>query len=106
MQYLLKWHRLNRKRWHGHSEIANEEDIVLVISGLRGLQQHDTAVQLYQKYEQELTQSNILPVALTNIIEVCNESKKTDLLVKYTKELKNIYPDHPYVVEISKFHSI
>lgn len=87
-------------------QFQNEEDIVLVISGLRGLQQYDTAVQLYQKYEQELNHSDILPVALTNIIEVCNESKKTDLLVKYTKELKNIYPDHPYVVEISKFHSI
>jgi len=23
LQYLLKWHCLNRNRWHGHSEIAN-----------------------------------------------------------------------------------
>ncbi|MES2728282.1 MAG: hypothetical protein V4643_14330 [Bacteroidota bacterium] len=87
-------------------QFQNEEDIVLIISGLRGLRQHNTAIQLYQKYEQQLKQSKILPVALTNIIEVCNESKNTILLVQYTKELKNIYPDHPYVVELSKFHSL
>lgn len=87
-------------------QFKNEEDIVLIISGLHGLREYDTAVQLYQKYEQQLNQSEILPVALTNIIKVCDDSKKIDLLVKYAKELKDIYPDHPYVIEISKTHSI
>lgn len=87
-------------------QFKNNEDIVLIISGLRGLQKYDAAVQLYQKYEKQLSHPDILPVALTNIIEVCNDSKKTDLLVKYTKELKSIHPDHPYVIELSKFYSI
>jgi hypothetical protein len=87
-------------------QFQNEEDIVLIISGLRGLRQFETAIQLYQKYEVQLKQSYIFPVALSNIIEVCNDSKNTDLLVKHTKELKSIYPDHPYVIEISIFHSI
>ncbi len=87
-------------------KFANKEDIVLVISGLRGLHKFELAIELYQKYEMDLQDPDIYPVALTNIIEVCNDSKTIPLLIKYTKELKAIYPDHPYVIEISKFHTI
>ena len=87
-------------------KFTNYDDIVLVISGLRGLHQYSTAIKLYQKYETILQSLDVFPVALSNIIEVCNDSKNIPLLIKYTKELKKIYPDHPYVIEISKFHSI
>ena len=87
-------------------EFTNNEDIVLVISGLRGLHKFKLALELYQKYEINLQDPDIYPVALTNIIEVCNDSKNIPLLIKYTKELKAIHPDHPYVIEIAKFHTI
>lgn len=87
-------------------KFTDYDDIVLIISGLRGLHQYPKAIELYQKYESILQTLDVFPVALTNIIEVCNDSKNIPLLIKYTKELKAIYPDHPYVIEISKFHSI
>lgn len=87
-------------------KFTNPEDIILIISGLRGLRQFQNAIDLYQKYEQTLQQQDVFPVALTNIIEVCNDFNNIPLLIKYTKELKAIYPDHPYVIEISKSHSI
>lgn len=87
-------------------KFTNPADIVLIISGLRGLGQFQNAIDLYQKYEQTLQLQDVFPVALTNIIEVCTDFKNLPLLIKYTKELKAIYPDHPYVIEISKYHSI
>lgn len=87
-------------------KFANSEDIVLIISGLRGLHQFDKAIELYQKYENILQHPDISPVALTNILQVCNDCKNIPLLIKYTKELKAIYPDHPFVIEVSKFHEI
>lgn len=87
-------------------QFESEEDIVMIISGLRGLRQYNTAIELYQKYEATLNASDISPVALTNIIQVCNDSKNIPLLIQYTKELKATHPDHPFVIEISKYHSI
>jgi len=87
-------------------KFTNKEDIVLVVSGLRGLHKYKLAIELYQKYEIELQDPDIYSVALTNIIEVCNDSKTIPLLIKYTKELKAIHPDHPHVIEIAKFQKI
>ena len=61
---------------------TSKEDIVLVISGLRGLHQFPAAIELYQKYEDDLKDPDIYPVALTNIIEVCNDSKKHSFINK------------------------
>lgn len=87
-------------------KFTDYNDIVIIIGGLRGLHQYSEAIELYQKYEPILQTLDVFPVALSNIIEVCNDSKRIPLLIKYTKELKAIYPDHPYVLEISKLHSI
>ncbi|WP_162926933.1 hypothetical protein [Flavobacterium psychrotrophum] len=84
----------------------NIEDINLIISGLRGLQKHSEAEALFFKYEADLKSSEYWPVFLSVILQVFNESGNTKALITYTRELKKIYPDHPYVIEISKYHTI
>lgn len=95
-----------QKQGVANYKFATTEDIVLIIAGLRGLQQYDTAIELYQKYEDTLKSDDIYPVALTNIIEVCNEHKNIPLLIQYTRELREIYPDHTHVIEIAKYHAL
>ncbi len=95
-----------QKQGIANYKFANTEDIVLIISGLRGLRQYDTAIELYKKYENLLRDSDIYPVALINILEVCNEQKNIPLLIEYARELKAIYPDFPLVLEIAKYHSL
>ena len=85
-------------------QIDDEQEIVLMISGLRALKEFNKATALYQKYESLLQKADIYPVALTNILQVCNDCGDTALLIKYAKELKAIYPDHPFVIKISKDH--
>jgi hypothetical protein len=82
------------------------DDMILTISGLRGAQQFQLAIDLYQKHESTLKQPDFALVALTNIIEVCNYFKNIPLLIKYAKEMKLIAPDHPFVITLSKTHPI
>lgn len=84
----------------------NPEDMILTISGLRGAQRFQLAIDLYQKHESVLQHPDFSLVALTNIIEVCNDLKNITLLIKYAKELKSIAPDHPFIITLSKTHSI
>ena len=84
----------------------NPEDMILTISGLRGAHQFQLAIDLYQKHELVLQHPDFSLVALTNIIEVCNDFNNIPLLIKYAKELKAIAPDHPFVITLSKSYSI
>ncbi|MCF8317280.1 MAG: hypothetical protein K9I02_00915 [Haliscomenobacter sp.] len=84
----------------------NPEDIILTISGLRGGHQFQLAIDLYQKHETVLLHPDFSLVALTNIIEVCNDFQNIPLLTKYAKVLKVIAPDHPFVITLSKTHPI
>lgn len=106
IQYFTKLITDFQKQGIKNFKFSNNEQIILVISGLRGLRQYSTAIELYEKYESDLKNDELYPAALTNIVEVCNDFNETELLIKYTRQLKAIYPDHPYVIEISKHHSI
>ena len=86
--------------------IDNGETIVLMISGLRALREFNSAIALYQKYDALLRNPDIYPVALTNILQVCNDCGNTKLLIRYAKELKAIEPNHPFVIKISKDHPL
>lgn len=87
-------------------EFLNTADIIKIISALRKLGRFEEAIELYQKYETDLQDTDVYSVALSNIIMVCNECNNVILLIKYAKQLKAIYPDHPFVLNASKHQNI
>lgn len=87
-------------------EFLNTADIIKTIPALRGLGRFEEAIELYQKYETDLQDTDVYSVALSNIIIVCNECNNITLLIKYAQQLKAIYPDHPFVLNVAKHHNI
>ncbi|MDY8136911.1 hypothetical protein [Aquimarina sp. 2201CG5-10] len=85
---------------------TNIDEIIHMISALGGAREYDEAIQLYQNKENDLKNSELYEAALTNIIKVCDEMGNKDLMIEYAKELKKTLPDHPYVLEISKNHTL
>ncbi len=84
----------------------NTDDIPVVISGLRGVRQYQLALDLYKKYEAVLKASDMYIVGLSNIIQVCNDCGNTPLLIEYTKQLKVLADDHPFVIEVAKKYDL
>lgn len=78
------------------------EDIILTCSVLRGYNRHDDAINLYEKHENEIENSDYEIVGLTTIIKICQESFDTPKMLKYANKLKNLAPDHPWIIELSK----
>ena len=87
-------------------EFESIEDIVLMIPALRGLELHDEAIELFQKHEPALRDSDVYPNALVNILHVYNDRNNVPHLIECARELKAIYSDHPFVLEIEKRHTL
>jgi len=95
-----------RKQGIDNYPFDNTDDIPVVISGLRGARQYQLALDLYKKYETTLQASDMYIVALSNIIQVCNDCGNTPLLIEYAKQLKALADDHPFVIELSKTYDL
>lgn len=87
-------------------EYNNAEDIILKCSELRSDKRHSDAIRLYEKFTDEIMESDYEIVGLTTIIKICQENFDTPRMVSYANRLKSIAPDHPWVTELSKYYLV
>lgn len=82
------------------------EDIILTCSALRGYRRHSDAIRLYERFDNEIMESDYEINGLTTILKICQENFDTPRMIRYAKRLRILAPDHPWVIELSKYHSI
>lgn len=82
------------------------EDIIMTCSVLRGYNRHSDAIRLYEKFDQQIIDSDYEVVGLTTIIKICQENFDIPTMVNYAKRLKVLAPDHPWVIELNKYNTL
>lgn len=87
-------------------QFKNIEDIILKCSALRECRRHSDAIRLFERFDNEIMESDYAINSLTTILKICQESFDTPRMIRYAKRLRDLAPDHPWVIELKKYHSI
>jgi hypothetical protein len=87
-------------------QFKNVEDIILKCTVLSSCRRHLDAIRLYEKFENEIRESDYEINSLTTILKICQENFDTPGMIHYAKRLRLIAPDHPWIKELKKYHSI
>lgn len=89
-----------------HYHFKDVEDIILKCSALRDNRRNSDAIRLYERFDNEIMESDYEINGLTTILKICQENFDTPRMILYAKRLKVLSPDHPWVIELRKHYSI
>ena len=86
-------------------QFKNVEDIILKCVALSSSSRFSDAIKLYERFENEIMESDVEINALTTILKICQENFDTPRIIQYAKRLRIIAPNHTWIKE-KKYHSI
>lgn len=83
-------------------EFKDSLDFFMTMFALSEIKRHDDALQLYEKFTNEIKESGNEIIGLITTIGICQEKNDGLKFENYVGKLKKIAPDHSFLVNWKK----